>query len=271
MLQNQTLSAIISSLRAFDLFSDTLDILIISFVFYQLIQFARKSRAGQLVKGIALLILFYGFAVLLDLRTVTWVLNNVVTVAFTAAVVIFQPELRRALERMGQTTVWANRLFGNRRTDPSLRGVWQSAVVAICDAAEQLSDTRTGALMVLERRNNLDEIIRKVNGLFEGELSDNDQLVYVNGVLKGKLLENATLVQQAATNSKEQFANSPDLADALMNAIMDAFEAHTTMSSQALGSERVREGLKDTLLGPAQLYEALRARGQMAASRPVGS
>lgn len=160
MLQNQTLSAIISSLRAFDLFSDTLDILIISFVFYQLIQFARKSRAGQLVKGIALLILFYGFAVLLDLRTVTWVLNNVVTVAFTAAVVIFQPELRRALERMGQTTVWANRLFGNRRTDPSLRGVWQSAVVAICDAAEQLSDTRTGALMVLERRNNLDEIIR---------------------------------------------------------------------------------------------------------------
>lgn len=109
MLQNQTLSAIISSLRAFDLFSDTLDILIISFVFYQLIQFARKSRAGQLVKGIALLILFYGFAVLLDLRTVTWVLNNVVTVAFTAAVVIFQPELRRALERMGQTTVWANR------------------------------------------------------------------------------------------------------------------------------------------------------------------
>ena len=113
-----------------------------------------------MVKGIALLILFYGFAVLLDLRTVTWVLNNVVTVAFTAAVVIFQPELRRALERMGQTTVWANRLFGNRRTDPSLRGVWQSAVVAICDAAEQLSDTRTGALMVLERRNNLDEIIR---------------------------------------------------------------------------------------------------------------
>ena len=160
MLQNQTLSAIISSLRAFDLFSDTLDILIISFAFYQLIQFARKSRAGQLVKGIALLVLFYGFAALFNLRTVTWVLNNVVTVAFTAAVVIFQPELRRALERMGQTTVWANRLFGSRRSDPSLRGVWQSAVVAICDAAEQLSDTRTGALMVLERRNNLDEIIR---------------------------------------------------------------------------------------------------------------
>lgn len=114
----------------------------------------------------------------------------------------------------------------------------------------------------------LAEIIEKVNGLFEGQLTDDDQLVYVNGVLKGKLLENPTLVQQAASNSKEQFANSPDLKDALLHAIMDALDAHTTMSSQALGSERVRDGLKDILLGPAQLYEALRARGEE--GRPHG-
>jgi type I restriction enzyme, R subunit len=106
----------------------------------------------------------------------------------------------------------------------------------------------------------LDAIIQKVNGLFDGELTDDDQLVYVNGVLKGKLLENELLVQQAASNSKEQFASSPDLKDALLHAIIDAFEAHTTMSKQALDSERVRDGLKDILLGPAQLYEALRAR-----------
>jgi len=104
------------------------------------------------------------------------------------------------------------------------------------------------------------EIIEKVNGLFEGELTDDDQLVYVNGVLKGKLLENETLVQQAASNSKEQFANSPDLKDALLHAIMDALEAHQSMSTQALASSRVREGLKDILLGPAGLYEALRDR-----------
>ncbi|MEA9899088.1 type I restriction endonuclease subunit R [Xanthomonas campestris] len=104
------------------------------------------------------------------------------------------------------------------------------------------------------------EIIEKVNGLFQGDLTDDDQLVYVNGVIKGKLLENDTLVQQAGSNSKEQFANSPDLKAALMHAIMDAFDAHQTMSTQALGSERVRDGLKDILLGPAQLYEALRAR-----------
>lgn len=103
------------------------------------------------------------------------------------------------------------------------------------------------------------EIIQRVNGLFEGSLTDDDQLVYVNGVLKGKLLENATLVRQAASNSKEQFGNSPDLKNALLHAIMDALDAHQTMSSQALGSERVRDGLRDILLGPAQLYESLRA------------
>lgn len=109
----------------------------------------------------------------------------------------------------------------------------------------------------------LAEIIEKVNGLFEGLLTDEDQLVYVNGVLKGKLMENELLVQQAASNTKEQFANSPDLKNALMTAIMDALDAHTTMSTQALHSERIRNGLKDILLGPAELYEGLRSRGQM--------
>jgi type I restriction enzyme R subunit len=79
-------------------------------------------------------------------------------------------------------------------------------------------------------------------------------------VIKGKLLESATLAQQAANNTKEQFDNSPDLSNELMNAIMDALGAHNTMSKQALESERVRSGLRDILLGPAQLYEALRER-----------
>ena len=106
----------------------------------------------------------------------------------------------------------------------------------------------------------LAEIIQKVNGLFEGSLSDEDQLIYVNGVLKGKLLENDLLIQQAGSNSKEQFANSPDLKTAMLHAIMDALEAHTMMSTQALGSERIRDGLTDILLESAMLYEDLRAR-----------
>lgn len=128
---------------------------------------------------------------------------------------------------------------------------------------EKLSPlTDPGAGEVQEKQKALlAEIIAQVNDLFEGELTDDDKLVYVNNVLKGKLLESEILAQQAANNTKEQFANSPDLSSELMSAIMDAFAAHTTMSKQALNSEKVRYALKDILLGPAQLYEALRGRG----------
>jgi type I restriction enzyme R subunit len=120
-----------------------------------------------------------------------------------------------------------------------------------------------GSGMVQQKQKAwLYEIITKVNELFEGELTDDDKLVYVNNVLKGKLMESDILVQQATNSTKQQFADSPDLAKEIMNAIMDALAAHGTMSKQALGSERVREGLKDVLLGPAQLYESLRGRGE---------
>ena len=98
-----------------------------------------------------------------------------------------------------------------------------------------------------------------MNGLFDGELTDQDKLVYVTNVIKGKLLESATLRQQASNNTKEQFANSPDLKTELMNAIMSALDAHTLMSTQALNSSIVQGGLKDILLNHAHLYEALRA------------
>jgi type I restriction enzyme R subunit len=122
---------------------------------------------------------------------------------------------------------------------------------------QPLSETGSGEVQRKEKVR-LAEIIEKLNDLFVGDLTDDDQLIYVNGVLKGKLLESETLIEQAAANTKEQFAASPNLSEELMNAIMDALEAHTTMSNQALGSERIREGLKEILLGPAGLYEALR-------------
>ncbi|HEY9898248.1 MAG TPA: type I restriction endonuclease [Pantanalinema sp.] len=109
-----------------------------------------------------------------------------------------------------------------------------------------------------KEKARLEEIIEKMNTLFEGELTDNDKLVYVNNVLLGKLLESTKLVQQAANNTKQQFANSPDLKNELLDAIMSAFDAHTTMSAQALNSEAVRGGLQDILLNYSGLWEALR-------------
>jgi type I restriction enzyme R subunit len=110
----------------------------------------------------------------------------------------------------------------------------------------------------------LSEIVAKVNDLFDGELTDHDMLAFVENI-KGKMMESDRLVQQAMNNTKDQFSNSPDFSAEQMNAIMDAFDAFSAMSKQAIDSDKVRQGLKHVLLGPAQLYEALRARGGLSA------
>ena len=123
--------------------------------------------------------------------------------------------------------------------------------------------TGTGSGEVRDKQKALlAEIIAKVNDLFEGDLTEDDKLIYVNNVIKGKLLESNTLMEQAANNTKEQFANSPDLAKEILNAVMDALAAHTSMSKQALESEQVRHGLRDILLDHAGLYEELRQRAE---------
>ncbi len=121
--------------------------------------------------------------------------------------------------------------------------------------------TESGGGKVQEKQKAyLAELIEKVNSLFDGELTDEDKLVYVNNVIKGKLLESETLRQQAVNNSKEQFANSPDLKTELLNAIMSALDAHNLMSTQALNSPSVQSGMKDILLNHVGLWESLRTR-----------
>jgi len=106
----------------------------------------------------------------------------------------------------------------------------------------------------------LSELIEKVNDLFEGDLTPGDKLVYVNDVIKGKLMESETLAAQALHSTKEQFADSPDLAKEIENAVMGALEAHTAMSKQALDSEKLRADMKDVLLGAGKLWEGLREK-----------
>ena len=135
---------------------------------------------------------------------------------------------------------------------------------------EPITEAGSGAVQE-KQRAYLNEIIEKVNDLFEGELTEHDKLVYVNNVLKGKLLESETLIQQANNNTKEQFANSPDLKSELLKAIMGALDAHNAMSTQALNSEAIQSGLKDVLLNNARLYEALRHRAPSSESSGMGS
>lgn len=119
--------------------------------------------------------------------------------------------------------------------------------------------TEAGSGQVQERHKlRLAEIVRAINDLFEGEVTEGDAVSYVDGVLKAKMLESETLRAQAAANTKEQFANSPSLQDELLRAIMDAMAVHQTMSKQALDSEGIQARILSVLLGPGELWQALR-------------
>ena len=111
-----------------------------------------------------------------------------------------------------------------------------------------------------QHKTLLDAIICRLNYFFEGQLTDSDKLVYVNNVLKGQLLESELLQQQAASNSKEQFANSAELQSELTNSIINALDAHPAMGSKALNNPALQLDLMEFLLNQAGLWEGLRER-----------
>ena len=152
-------SSIIANFQTFNL-ADLRDVLLVTFVIYQIFGIVSRTRAGQVARGALVVALIYLIATTAHMRTVTWIMNSLLQVGLLTLVVIFQPEIRRALERMGQTDKWFLKLFRVRHVDPATRGSWRSAIIAICDAAERFSETKTGALIVLERRTDLSEIER---------------------------------------------------------------------------------------------------------------
>lgn len=122
---------------------------------------------------------------------------------------------------------------------------------------QPVAEAGSGAVQEREKAR-LAEIIEQVNDLFTGELTDTDRLTYVTQVIKGKLLESPVQQQQAWSNTKEQFAASPDLPKAHEEAIMAALDAHNAMSTQALNSKAIQQAMLNILMNYGQLYEDLR-------------
>lgn len=141
----------VSNVRIFDL----IDILIIAFIIYKAIGFLRETRAGQLVKGVAFLLVLYAFANLFDLVVLRWLLSIVFASAIVVLAVIFQPELRRLLERVGQTKLGNAAILS---ADDEHKIVLD-AIDDICNAAGQMQKSKTGALIVFEQKTQLGDII----------------------------------------------------------------------------------------------------------------
>lgn len=139
---------------------DFIDIAVVAFIVYKGIKLVRDTRAGQLVKGILILAISYLVALQIGMKTVSFILYNVMQVGLIAIVVVFQPELRRALEHVGRTKVAKTfNLFADSESAEVKEAKTISMIEALCDAASYLSRQKIGALVVIERETKLAEII----------------------------------------------------------------------------------------------------------------
>ena len=132
--------------------SDILDIFIVSFMFYKLFVLIRGTRATQLIKGILFIFIASKLSEFFKLYTISWILNNAVTVGFIAILIVFQPELRRILEHIGN-----NKLLKPVNFEVATGNA--KGIEELVKATYSLADKKIGALMVLERKTGLRDII----------------------------------------------------------------------------------------------------------------
>ncbi len=135
-------------------FFDIVDIIILAFIIFKVIEFCRESRAKTLLKGIFLLLAMYLFSGWLDMLGINWLLEKIVNYGLVILVIIFQPELRRVLERVGHSSLG---IFGKNNAGVD-RSVLQ-CIDNVCKAVSSMSEEKTGALIVFENKTPLGEII----------------------------------------------------------------------------------------------------------------
>ncbi len=136
-------------------FTDALDILIVAFLIYQCINLIHSTSAARIAKGIILLLLLTALTETFHLYAMNFILSKILELGMIALVIMFQPELRRALERVGGKS-W-HELLALRKQEPKQIDAMVSATVAAC---EIMSKERVGALMAFERKIPLDEYFK---------------------------------------------------------------------------------------------------------------
>lgn len=145
--------------------SDVIDILIVAFVVYKLLGLIKQTRAEQLLKGVMLLVVATFVSDLLNLHTINWILKGTVALGAVAILIVFQPELRRALEYMGRTKFMKG---PSNRLDKEKGKQITSQVIK---AVDSFSAERVGALIVFERDTNLTDIA-ETGTIIDAEISE---------------------------------------------------------------------------------------------------
>lgn len=149
----------------------TIDIALVTFLFYTILMFIRQTRAWQLIKGIVFVLVFVAFCGLIGLDMVGFLFNRLLYIVAILFVVLFQPELRRALETVGLRTSSATNPFRHSEAKMT-REELNSFIKEISSACKEMSRTYTGALILIERNTKLDELFSQENVVaFDSEVT----------------------------------------------------------------------------------------------------
>lgn len=136
--------------------ADIIDILLVSVILFYAFKFLRERRAGRLAVGVGVLILISLVASYFELSTISYVLQNIFQVGLLALIIIFQPELRSALEKVAAEPIKGIKAITEQKDDETM----QKAIEGICDAVCDMSKDKTGAIIVMERDTKLGEYVK---------------------------------------------------------------------------------------------------------------
>ncbi len=138
---------------------DVLEILIIAFCLYHIIIWVKSTRAWQLAKGVIVLVGFFLMAIVLDMTAIQWILENSINVLITAAVIVFHPEIRKALEQLGRKNFISSLISFEDTKDKNER-FSDKTISEIVRAVFEMAKVKTGALIVIEKDVSLTEYER---------------------------------------------------------------------------------------------------------------
>ncbi len=157
---NQIWSTFLGVIKSFQV-ADALDVILVTFFLYKGIQFIRKTRAAQFIKAILIVVALWAVCYYLNLHMMISFLNIFFQFGVIALIVIFQPELRSVLDQIGRSRVskFISNNFFSSNTEDEIIHATRRAITVISEAATTMSRTKTGALIVFERRTNLNDII----------------------------------------------------------------------------------------------------------------
>ena len=139
--------------------TDALEIVIISFLIYEVMVWIKDTRSWQLFKGIVMLLVFVMFASIFNLTTILWLAEKTMNVGIIAVIIVFQPELRRALEQIGRKNIFANFNIGDESKNVNEK-FSDRTINELIKATYELAKTKTGALVVIEQEVSLSEYER---------------------------------------------------------------------------------------------------------------